>query len=382
MTHAPSNSRLKPLGWLGHQRKLTLGELAATGHGSITLAAIETLGFFRKRTPPRTLPLPHAYGHLIPSAIDVWCLGFRWAVETTNSDIAVAGKALPKEFDAVARPQKLTRSQIVYWMRDTLSQIPLNQKHFDEIANQPAQLVLKGYSLIRWARSRHPDDLRLVLIGLVMIGLGSLWFFNRKRCSICYRNAQPGLKRCRHHSQSKLNIDSAHQSASLKSSSSRIARRVLNKPDLERAPSVQSSSAVLCVAGILWPVRSEFPWGSRPKLSAALAHAPSIADRLPANLLTLPYRQQLAHLREQTDPNEWASAFWDRKLEVAQLWSVSEIAVAPGRTGPSEVNRRRLAKASALLASGLLKSQVAEQLGVTRSALSKLLGRHGPQQGE
>lgn len=376
-TSTQAAPRLKPLGWLLESDRWTFGELAATGHAAISLAAIETLGLYRIKDPPRVLPRPPAYRHLIPSTLDMWCLDFHWTIDVTGSNFDVIGSTCPPEISRSAPLHSMTRTQIQVWLRTELNRLAISEKHLEGIFFQPAQLVLKGYCLIRWARRKFVECSQLLLLGLVMIGLGSRWLYTQRRCEVCFRCAEPGLSRCRYHSQSKLNLDTSAQARATASQSARVARRVLQLPDMGMIPAVRASSGIYCVAGILWPARADAAVGSRAKLADAIAEAPLLANLLPADFLTLPYRQQFAHLRTQIDPNEWSPFFWDRRLRDAERWMKMEAAAAPGWSGPSKLNQKRLARAQELLAVGLSRSEAADVLAITRSHLTKLLGRHG-----
>ncbi len=367
---------LKPLGWLLENDRWTLGELAATGHAAISLSAIETLGFYRSADPPRALPHPRAYRQLLPSTLDLWNLDFKWFIKVIGSTMDIVGRDCPRQLLAHAPLQRMTRTQIQSWLSAELVRLPFEQKHFDGAFFRPAQLVLKGYSLIRWARRSSPEILQPLLLGLVMIGLGSRWFYTNSRCEVCFRSAEPGLSRCRNHSQSKRNLGASAQERAARSQSARVARRVLQFPDMGMVPSVRTSSAIYCVAGILWPARTAATVGLRSKLADAIAEAPLVVGLLSPEFLTLPYRQQLAHLRNQVDPNEWSPVFWETKLRDAQHWMQCEAQAMPGWYGPSKLNQTRLARAQRLLALGLRRSEVAAALEITRSHLAKLLGRH------
>lgn len=375
-TSTPATPRLKPLGWLLQSDRWTLGQLAATGHASISLAAIETLGLYRSENPPCRLPWPAVYRQLVPSTLIVWGLEFRWSIDVTGGNFDVIGSACPTEITRSAPLHAMTRTQVHVWLRAEFNRLAIGEKHTDGIFFQPAQLVLKGYSLIRWARRKSAEFSQLLLLGLVMIGLGGRWLHTRRRCEVCFRCAEPGLSRCRSHSQSKLNWGTSARAHATASQSARVARRVLQFPDMNMIPAVRASSGIYCVAGILWPGKADAAVGSRAKLGDAISRAPLLANLLPAEFLTLPYRQQLAHLRAQIDPNEWSPVFWDSKIRDAQRWVEMETAAAPGRSGPSEINRKRLTQAHDLLAAGLSRSEVAEALAITRSHLTKLLNRH------
>lgn len=372
----PAIPRLKPLGWLLQSDRWTLGQLAATGHAAISLAAIETLGIYRGEKPPCRLPWPAVYRQLVPSTLVMWGLEFQWSIEVTGSNFDVIGSACPPEISRSAPLHAMTRTQLHVWLRAEFYRLAIGERHIDGIFFQPAQLVLKGYCLIRAARRKSAECSQILLLGLVMIGLGSRWLYSKRRCEVCFRCAEPGLSRCRSHSQSKLNLDTSARSHATASQSARVARRVLQLPDMGMIPTVRASSGIYCVAGILWPSKADASVGSRARLADAVSKAPLLANLLPAEFLTLPYRQQLAHLRAQIDPNEWSPVFWDSKIRDAQRWIEIETVAAPGRSGPSEINLKRLTRAHELLASGFSRSEVAEALAITRSHLTKLLHRH------
>lgn len=366
--------RLQNLGWLSPRDRLGVGELAATGHAAVSLAAMETLGWSGTDGRSKRPPSIFTYRQLLPSGLGLWCQGFRWGLKASPQGCNVVAISWPDGINEIASVKLMSRAQLREWLQAELDRLPISPRHFAGMMAHPEKLVMKGYALIRWARLRHVLNLHWLAVCLAMIGLGSRFLFNGRRCSVCFRWAEPGLDRCRYHSQSKLNLEESARSRAARSHAARVARRVLNQLNVQSAT---TGSGIFCVAGILWPAQSDRAWDTREALPGAIAQAPTVSSQLPADFNVLPYRQQLRLLRAAVDPNDWAATFWDRKVDVAQRWMSSEAAVAPGRAGPSELNQKRLAVAFKLLASGLSHSETAERLAVSRSHLSKLLGRHG-----
>lgn len=347
------------------------------GHAAISLAAIETLGWLRHDDQSKGLPSPLVYRQLLPSSLELWCRRFSWGLKATSRGSQVVALDWPEEVDGMASSRSMSRLQLRDWLRAELDRMPIMARHFTGMLAHPEKLVLRGYSLIRWSRSKRTLDLRHLIVCLAMVGLGSRFLFTGRRCGVCFRWSEPGLDRCRCHSQSKLNLDDSARSRAARSHSARVARRVLRELDEKRDALSTATSGIFCVAGILWPSQSDRAWDTREKLSSAISKAPAVSRQLPDEFDALPYRVQLRLLRAAVDPNDWSAVFWYRKIEVAQRWAATEASAAPGRSGPSELNQKRLAVAFELLASGLSHSEVAIRLAVTRSHLSKLLGRHG-----
>lgn len=370
-----ASPRPRSLGWLSPRDRFEIGELAAVGHAAVSLAAIETLGWLRQ-DGEFGLPSPIVYRQLLPSSLSLWSQEFKWGLKVTPRGSQIVALDWP-EVAGLTSSGPMSRAGIKAWLQAELEQMPISARHVTEILNHPERLVLRGYSLIRWSRAKNTLDMRRFTVCLAMIGLGSRFFFNGDRCGVCYRWAEPSLDRCRHHSQSKLNANESARTAATLAHAARVARRVIKRLDIERHAFIPSSSGIFCIAGILWPTRSDQALGTRDALLNAMSEAPLVSRQVPRDFSAYPYRQQLRMLRAAIDPNDWSAVYWSRRVEVAQAWAEKEASVAPGRTGPSELNQKRIAVAFELLAAGRSKSEIATKLAVSRSHLSKLLARHG-----
>ena len=128
---------------------------------------------------------------------------------------------------------------------------------------------------------------------------------------------------------------------------------------------------------MLWPLHGKQHRDWNQLVAEALHNAPLISQLLPQNFLSLSNDNQLKLLRVGLDENEWVIDQWPIKIQLAQQWLETERIVAPGpkSKGFSDLNTERIKQAYALRGQGFKPSEIAKQLGITRSHLSQLWRR-------
>jgi hypothetical protein len=368
---APTKGKLR---WLDASHKFNAAGLINKGYETVDRAA--GLG--------TCLPTTHnrggngqsfkAYGALLPISVREW---FDSAAEPND----FGGRAW--EFCPVFRApdlpsEKMTPVKIIAWIETVLNLGELKPSGTQQLFENPAKLVKLGYRLAKMAGRFHGRNSVQFIAALCLVGLGTLGLESDQRCERCFRRATPGLTRCRIHSQSKLVADVASNSRSTKIQMSRVASQTLKELNWINSPihKLQNiNTQYRAAAGILWNFTraDEVFW--KIHLCETLSVAPLVCKLLPPDFLSLHYGEQLSHLRSAIDENEWITAAWFIKILAAECWLTVEQLYRPGHAGRSELNVHRVFQANEWLASGVRHSEIAGQLGISKSHLSQLLRR-------
>jgi hypothetical protein len=371
LIQTPNKGKLR---WLNASQKYHLASLIYKGYETVDRAA--GLG--------TCLPTTHyvrdngqsfkAYAALLPISVREW---FDSAAEP--NDFGGRAWEFCPVFHAPDLPsEKMTPLKIIAWIETVLSLGELKPSGTRQLFENPAQLVKLGYRMAKMAGRFHGRKSVQFSAALCLVGLGTLGLECDQRCELCFRRATPGLTRCRFHSQSKIVADSAPNSRSIKVQLCRAGNRTLHELNWAESPihRLQNvNSQYRAAAGILWSFTSADEVFWKIHLCETLSAAPLVCNLLPPDFLSLHYREQLNHLRSAIDENEWITAAWFIKILAAECWLTVEQLYRPGHAGRSELNVHRVSQANEWLASGVRHSEIAGQLGISKSHLSQLLRR-------
>ena len=92
-------------------------------------------------------------------------------------------------------------------------------------------------------------------------------------------------------------------------------------------------------------------------------------------MLKVPYAELLKTLRYKVDPYEWVDNSWGVKIIACEIWLQLEAEVAPGKRGLGNKTQLRINNAIEMAAAGKSKVEIAAELRVSPSAISKWLAR-------
>jgi hypothetical protein len=249
---------------------------------------------------------------------------------------------------------------------------------------QPHLLIRLGYRLAQKAAQKHGVNSLMFQGALSAVGVGCRglvpWV-----CTHCFRRPRGQLDLCDLHSQSKLVLDLADTERSFQFQRARATRKAARGIDPNTLPKRQFNGYwerdhyefELQVGGILWSLTGDTHRDWLDHVMRALATAPLVSSRLSESFIEEQYHVQIAQLQQAVGSCEWLASRWPILIPLAETWLSAEMKAAPGATtqGLGEINRRRVALAQELLSKNVKHSQIAEQLGITRSHLSHLLRR-------
>lgn len=295
------------------------------------------------------------------------------------------GHPAPKSFFTQTSQFALNRTELSDWYRDTFLKFdPDVHRELQTALFEPHLLVRLGYHLARKAAlqlgvTSLPFQAAMTAVGSGCRGI-DLWI-----CNHCFRRSRGELRICDLHSQAKVVLDISKTERSLQFQKARTARKAAIKIDAKDLPKRQFNGYwdlelyefELQVGGILWPLTGTSHRDWLEHVHRALLSAPLVKSRLPQSFESAPNHEQIEQLQRAVGSREWLVSRWPTLIPVAETWLQAEKKVAPGAITPglTEENRKRVAVAQELLANNVRHSQIADQLGISRSHLSHLLRR-------
>lgn len=206
-------------------------------------------------------------------------------------------------------------------------------------------------------------------------------------CDHCFRRSRGELRICDLHSQAKVVLDLAETDRSLQFQRARTARKaakiIQEKSIKERQFNgywdLELYEFELQVGGILWPLTGAAHHNWLHHVEMALSSAPLLKGRFSHTFHSESNHLQIEQLQQAVGSREWLVSRWPALIPLAEAWLQAENEVAPGRITPglTEKNRKRVVIAEEIFAKNVGRSQIAAQLGISRSHLSHLLRRGG-----
>lgn len=214
------------------------------------------------------------------------------------------------------------------------------------------------------------------LAALMVLGLAVRGITLMGRCELCFRWAIPGYRFCQQHSQSAH----APGSPSARSARYRRGKGVASYYDhLPREPAVFARRPARrlpqLIAQQLWgaPMRDEERTGDA--IRRALLRNPSVLDMVGADAVKLKTARLLNRLAERLDPYEVSPTAWVWIIGRAAHWNQIEARVYGAPRAMQRVTRIYIRVATAKAKEGLTRAEIAEVLGIQRSAISNWLRR-------
>ena len=110
-------------------------------------------------------------------------------------------------------------------------------------------------------------------------------------------------------------------------------------------------------------------------LQASWATSPRVLKKIGSAALDTDFETLTEILREQLDPYRWDPMLWGWAVLQAEMWFALEEELSPGKRGCGLATQERIARAEALAKSGLNHRQIAHELGISPSTISKWIAR-------
>lgn len=243
-------------------------------------------------------------------------------------------------------------------------------------APMPADVIKLTVQLLK-QRLETPvepiDGLAVAAIGVATRGLRSM-----TGCSVCYRFAMPGHSLCGEHSSSdeaagpigvrKL----AYQRAKI--AVPRFTRLASSVP--RTVNRIEVDALAYIVARIAWGVSPPDEARTRRVIGRLIADSASLRDRLGMQAPTLPHGEGLYELlRDRLDPLEMGIGAWVSKLRLADAW-IRALGEVPAQRGPGALRQARFYDAVLMARRGGTRAEIARELEVDRSTVSRWLKRN------
>jgi len=251
---------------------------------------------------------------------------------------------------------------------------------------EPHLLVRLGYHLAR--RVALTEGVKRIAFQAAMSAVGAgcsgteLW-----TCNHCFRRSRGELRLCDLHSQSKIVLDLAGMDRNLQYQRTRAAQKVEKTIDASAIPErkfngywdLELYELELQVGGILWPLTGVAHRSWLKQVLEALTLAPLVKSKLADSFESASNHEQIEQLQKAVNSREWLVSRWPRLIPLAETWLQAEKSALPGSPSPglTQDNLKRVELARELLAKNISHSQIADQLGISRSYLSHLLRRGG-----
>lgn len=275
----------------------------------------------------------------------------------------------------------MRRHDLVGWWEKMLRPSDMTNEEFGIVVSQPELLIKHGYQMLYGPYYFEPDCSREFAACVSMVGAGVAGLVTTRPCSLCkFRRSVYRSGRCDLCSMSK-SVVSPNQ-LDQQAARTRKRRRILqagNSSLVELVIPDSQEPAERSLASLLDSMNRRSPeyraWAKRVR--DALALAPRIRSQLPDNFTRLHQQVQWRELRRVIDPLEFDYAVWPEKIQAAQRWLDAEAEVSSRRkvAGPTRSTTEKAARARSLLRSGLSRSEVATEMGLSLSHLSHILRR-------
>ena len=291
----------------------------------------------------------------------------------------------PTSFFTKTRHLTLEKSGLISWYRDVFLEFDVGiSAELEQALFEPHLLVRLGYSLAKKVAQTHSVTSIAFQAALSAVGTGcrgiDLWI-----CNHCFRRSRGELRICDLHSQAKVVLDLADTERNLQFQRARATRKAARKIDPKAIPTrkfngyweLELYEFELQVGGILWQLTGAAHHDWLDQVLGALSSAPLIYSRLSASFISEQNHLQIEQLQQAVGSREWLVSRWPTLIPLAETWLLAEKNAMPGPITPglTERNRQRVEIAHDLLAKNVTHSQIAEQIGITRSHLSQLLRR-------
>lgn len=295
------------------------------------------------------------------------------------------GHPAPAPFFTKIRQLTPDTHELVNWYRKVFLEFDVSiSAELEQALFEPHLLVRLGYRLAKKVAQTQGVTSIAFQAAMSAVGAGcrgiDLWV-----CNHCFRRSRGELRRCDLHSQAKIVLDIAGTDRNPQYQRTRTAQKVLKTLESKAIPERQFNGYWELelyefeqqVGGILWQLTEAPHYEWLTCVMRALSSAPLISKKITKSFITAPYHEQIEQLQKAVGSREWLATRWPKVIPLAEIWIQAEMKIAPGRNprGLNEQNQKRFAIAQELLVKNVSHSEIAEQLGISRPHLSKILRR-------
>lgn len=244
----------------------------------------------------------------------------------------------------------------------------------------PVLAARHGYRLLWQDRHGYLDPTSRLLWGLALIGWSARHWHEVAICELCFRFTYPGARFCDEHSQhgrSGVARSQAYQRYRLGKKAHALAAQRGQLDFLRGNAIVRDSRRRLALSDVIfeWDYESDAIENELEFLLEALTASPRVIKKIGTAALDADFETLTEILREQLDPYRWDPMLWGWAVLQAEMWFRLEEELSPGKRGHGLTTQERIARAEALATSGLNNRQIAQELGISPSTISKWIAR-------
>lgn len=244
----------------------------------------------------------------------------------------------------------------------------------------PVLAARHGYRLLWQNKHGHLDPVSRLIWGLALIGWSARHWHEVAICDLCFRFTYPGVSFCDEHTQrarTGTERSLAYQRYRLGKKAHTLAAQRGQLDFLRGNAIVRDARRRLALSDVI------FEWDYEPDaiddemefLQASLATSPRVLKKIGTAALDADFETLTEILREQLDPYRWDPMLWGWAVLQAEMWFALEEELSPGKRGYGQVTQARIARAEALAKSGLNSRQIAQELSISPSTISKWIAR-------
>lgn len=244
----------------------------------------------------------------------------------------------------------------------------------------PVLAARHGYRLLWQDGHSYLDPVSHLLWGLALIGWSARHWHEIAICELCFRFTYPGARFCDEHSQHGRNgvaRSQAYQRYRLGKKAYALAAQRGQLDFLRGHAFVRDARRRLALSDVIfeWNYESDAIDDEMELLQASLAASPRVMEKIGFAALDSDFETLTEILREQLDPYRWDSMLWGWAVLQAEIWFSLEEELSPGKRGYGQATQERIARAEGLAQSGLNSRQIALELGISPSTISKWVAR-------
>ena len=273
-------------------------------------------------------------------------------------------------------------------IRSLLQDVKSENWFHDYRREAPTLSIIQPHTIARYAiwliDYNEPDQSKRfsnLLWSIGLIGMLQVIFSGVGKCRFCYRNTWLGGVFCEQHSQREADETSRsekymHYRIGRKAHALAREKGLLKK--IHGNSMFASVNNALIMSDLLFKPRydSENQKSDFDLILHAINSSPRVSNVLNTHSINhQDYEVMLIKLRELLDPYECDSAIWPWKILAAEQWFELEAEVAKGVRGDSKKTALRIELAKQMFKEGLNKTEIANKLEISPSAISKWLKR-------
>lgn len=244
----------------------------------------------------------------------------------------------------------------------------------------PVLAARHGYRLLWQTEHDHLDPVSRLIWGLALIGWSARHWHEVAICELCFRFTYPGTRFCDEHTQrdqTGVERSLAYRRYRLGKKAHALAEQRGQLDFLRGNAIVRDARRRLALSDVI------FEWDYEPDaiddemafLQASLATSPRVLKKIGIAALDADFETLTEILREQLDPYRWDPMLWGWAVLQAEMWFALEEELSPGKRGYGLATQERIARAEALAKSGLNHRQIAHELGISPSTISRWIAR-------